>query len=88
MQIQNAGLNHFVMNFGPFNDWVGFFDVDEYFQLNVTNADAIASGSTTLTQLLDAELAIPRAEDGFVCHALQFQMWQVLLCQRSDDRDP
>jgi hypothetical protein len=83
VQIQNAGLNHFVMNFGPFNDWVGFFDVDEYYQLNETYANAVLSGSATLPELLDAELAVPRATDGFHCHALQFQMWQVLLTQRA-----
>ena len=63
-------------SFGPLNDWVGFMDVDEYFQLNASHADAVAAGRRTLAQLLDAELALPR-DDGFLCHSLQFQMWQV-----------
>ena len=66
-------------SFGPFNNWVAFMDVDEYFQLNATHAAAVESGESSLLQLLDAELAIPRASDGFLCHSLQFQMWQVLL---------
>ena len=74
--MQNACLNHMMKNFGAFNNWVGFMDVDEYFQLNASHAETIAAGRATLVQLLDAELAAPR-DDGFLCHSLQFQMWQV-----------
>ncbi len=64
-------------SFGAFNNWVGFMDVDEYFQPNTSIADALASGAATLEGLLDAELAVPRASDGVLCDSLQFQMWQV-----------
>ena len=79
MQVQNACLNHMMKSFGVFNNWVAFMDVDEYFQLNSSHATAVETGKSSLLELLDAELAIPRALDGFLCHSLQFQMWQVLL---------
>ena len=75
MQIQMSALNHMVTNFGPFNDWVGFFDVDEYFQLNTTLADAVESGNTTLPELLEAKLG---RNNGSQYQAIQFPMWQVL----------
>ncbi len=37
-------------SFGAFNNWVGFMDVDEYFQPNASVADALASGAATLVR--------------------------------------
>ena len=71
-----------VKSFGAFNDWVGFMDVDEYCQPNASVGDALASGAATLTGMLDAELAAPRA-DGVLCDSLQFQMWQVSFCDEA-----
>jgi hypothetical protein len=79
VQVQNACLNHMMKSFGVFNNWIGFMDVDEYFQLNSSHAAAVETGQSSLLELMDAELAIPRDVDGFLCHSLQFQMWQVLL---------
>jgi len=51
--IQAASMNHCLKNFGPFNRWIGYFDVDEYFQLNEKMINRIFNKSTTLFQLLD-----------------------------------
>ncbi|CAF3545364.1 unnamed protein product [Rotaria sp. Silwood1] len=51
--IQCASMNHALKNFGPFNKWMDYFDVDEYFQLNNTNEQLILSGKTSLVQLPD-----------------------------------
>ncbi|CAF0970260.1 unnamed protein product [Rotaria sp. Silwood1] len=51
--IQCASMNHALKNFGPFNKWMDYFDVDEYFQLNNTNEQLILSGKTSFVQLLD-----------------------------------
>ncbi|CAF1264019.1 unnamed protein product [Didymodactylos carnosus] len=51
--IQRASMNHALKTFGPYNRWMGYFDVDEYFQLNNEKADLVLNGSTTLAQLLD-----------------------------------
>ena len=66
------------MSYGLANDWIGFFDVDEYFQLNATHADAVDVGSTTLAELLEDEVARPCYADGFICDALQFGSFKVL----------
>ncbi|CAF4975260.1 unnamed protein product [Rotaria sp. Silwood1] len=51
--IQSASMNHVLKNFGPFNKWMGYFDTDEYFQLNNTNEKLILSGKTSLVELLE-----------------------------------
>ncbi|CAF1294642.1 unnamed protein product [Rotaria sordida] len=51
--IQSASMNHALKNFGPFNKWMGYFDIDEYFQLNSINEQLILSKTKSLDQLLD-----------------------------------
>ncbi|CAM4987670.1 unnamed protein product [Rotaria socialis] len=51
--IQSASMNHALKNFGPFNKWLGYFDVDEYFQLNSTLIKSVISKSYTLADLFD-----------------------------------
>jgi hypothetical protein len=51
--VQRAAVNHALKSFGGVTRWMGLFDVDEYFQLNDTHADAVERGDTTLVQLLD-----------------------------------
>jgi hypothetical protein len=49
--IQCASMNHALKNFGPYNRWIGYFDVDEYFMIkNTTN---LTPGNITLARLLD-----------------------------------
>ncbi len=76
------------MNYGLQNDWIGFLDVDEYFQLNASHADAVHLGSTTLAELMEAELAKPCCEDGFICDALQFESFKVLPGAGTQHRHP
>ena len=52
--MQRAAVNHALKSFGGVTRWMGLFDVDEYFQLNDTHADAVESGETSLVQLLDS----------------------------------
>ncbi len=49
--IQCSSMNHALKNFGPFNRWMGYFDVDEYFQIkNMTN---LTLGKIPLFSMLD-----------------------------------
>jgi hypothetical protein len=51
--IQCSSMNHALKNFGPYNRWMGYFDVDEYFQIkNMTN---LIPGNISLSSLLDRE---------------------------------
>lgn len=51
--IQTASMNHALKNFGPYNRWMGYFDVDEYFQIkNMTN---FTLDSISLDTLLDQQ---------------------------------
>lgn len=51
--IQSASMNHALKNFGPYNRWMGYFDVDEYFQIkNMTN---LTLRNISLSTLLDQE---------------------------------
>jgi hypothetical protein len=61
VQVQQASWNHFVQAYGRHAQWVSFADVDEYFQLNETYADALDSGASTLADVLEAEtrMAMP-----------------------------
>ncbi len=51
--IQSAAMNHALKNFGPFNRWMGYFDVDEYFQ--IMNMKKLSVGSIPLASLLDQQ---------------------------------
>ena len=46
-------MNHMLKNFGPFNRWIGYFDVDEYFFINETSAQSILDRRSFLPDLLD-----------------------------------
>ena len=62
--IQCASMNHALKNFGPFNKWMGYFDVDEYFQLNSTNAQLIESRNQSLTELFDRSFPVTNFPGG------------------------
>ena len=62
--IQCASMNHALKNFGPFNRWMGYFDVDEYFQLNSTNAQLIESKNQSLTELFDRSFPVTNFPGG------------------------
>ena len=51
--VQSAAMNHALKNFGPFNKWMGYFDVDEYFQIKVIANRSI--GAISLFNLLDQQ---------------------------------
>ena len=81
--IQAASMNHCLKNFGPFNRWIGYFDVDEYFQLNEKMIDKIFNKSATLFQLLDEtydERVYPGAvqfqSSSFACFLSQIDVLQ------------
>ena len=56
--IQSASMNHALKNFGPFNKWMGYFDIDEYFQLNSTNEQLIVSRKESLVDLFDRSFPV------------------------------
>ncbi|CAF1390326.1 unnamed protein product, partial [Didymodactylos carnosus] len=70
--IQRSSMNHALKNFGPFNRWMGYFDVDEYFQPNDMIANLITNSSTSLATLLDT--AYP--ERDYPC-GVQFEQWRI-----------
>jgi hypothetical protein len=49
--VQSASMNHALKNFGPFNRWMGYFDVDEYFQIK--DIVKLSIGAIPLSSLLD-----------------------------------
>jgi hypothetical protein len=51
--IQSSSMNHALKNFGPYNRWMGYFDVDEYFQIK--NMENLIPGNISLASLLDRE---------------------------------
>ena len=58
--VQSASMRHALKTFGPYSEWMGYFDVDEYFQYNtaVTNNSLIE----TLQQPSNSQLAALRIE--------------------------
>jgi hypothetical protein len=64
--IQSASMNHALKNFGPFNRWMGYFDVDEYFQIK--NITKLSVGTIPLSSLLDQRFPESRYPGG-----VQFQ---------------
>lgn len=49
--MQSAAMNHALKNFGPFNRWMGYFDVDEYFQ--IINPIKVLDKTISLSDFLD-----------------------------------
>jgi hypothetical protein len=60
--IQSASMNHALKNFGPFNSWMGYFDVDEYFQIK--NITEFSVGTIHLSSLLDQRFPESRYPGG------------------------
>ncbi len=60
--IQSASMNHALKNFGPFNKWMGYFDVDEYFQIK--NLTKLSVGTIPLSSLLDQRFPESRYPGG------------------------
>ena len=55
--IQSASMNHMLKNFGPFNRWIGYFDVDEYFFPSDRHFSSILGGEKSLVQLFDEHVS-------------------------------
>lgn len=53
--VQSASMNHMLKNFGPFNRWVGYFDVDEYFFITSTYLRLLLDGNFSLPNLFDQD---------------------------------
>ena len=49
--MQSASMNHALKNFGPFNRWMGYFDVDEYFQ--IIDRTKLMDNNISLADFLD-----------------------------------
>lgn len=62
--IQSASMNHMLKNFGPFNRWVGYFDVDEYFFINETFFESIIDRRLSLPDLLDRYFPVEKYSGG------------------------
>jgi hypothetical protein len=76
--IQSASMNHALKNFGPFNRWMGYFDVDEYFQIkNISN---FTFGNIPLSNLLDQTFPESKYPGG-----VQFQTCQISCLLTQDD---
>ncbi|CAF2891502.1 unnamed protein product [Rotaria sp. Silwood2] len=83
--IQSASMNHALKNFGPFNKWMGYFDVDEYFQLNNTNEQLILSRKKSLVELLDQsfpETKFPGGVQFYNCTISCFLSQEEILASR------
>ncbi|CAF1448671.1 unnamed protein product [Didymodactylos carnosus] len=70
--IQTSSMNHCLKSFGPFNRWIGYFDVDEYFQPNDEIIEKIFNKSRTLAELLDENF-----EEQMYPGAVQFINWSI-----------
>lgn len=58
--VQSASMRHALKTFGPYSEWMGYFDVDEFFQYNTAvNNDSLIE---TLQRLNNSELAALRIE--------------------------
>ncbi|CAF4417291.1 unnamed protein product [Rotaria sp. Silwood2] len=83
--IQSASMNHALKNFGPFNTRMGYFDVDEYFQLNNTNEQLILSRKKSLVELLDQsfpETKFPGGVQFYNCTISCFLSQEEILASR------